>query len=121
MLLSLWLVPGRLFRPEYMSDLLPLLAVLNARLACLFVGATALRPSSACDSLVGALAVANPPVRRAGDDTSKSSSSSAPPRKSHFCNREEGSKRSVSAERKRRCAVNQRLPLVRGACTTSIH
>lgn len=85
MLLSLWLVPGRFFRLEYMSDLLLLLVVLRARLACLMVGATVLRPFPDCDCLDGALAAATPPIRSAGDDTSNSSSSSAEPGRRDFC------------------------------------
>lgn len=42
MLVSLWLVPGRFFRSEYMSDrALLLLAVLKVRLALLSVGVEA--------------------------------------------------------------------------------
>lgn len=84
MLLSLWLVPGRFFRPEYMNDLLLLLAVLNVRLACLFDGAAALRSPPACDCLDGALDAVSPPVCLADDSTSKSSSSSAPSGGCHF-------------------------------------
>ena len=116
MLLSLWLVPGRFFRPEYMNDLWLLLAALNVRLACLLVGATVSLPSSAGDCLVGALTAATPPVRRADDDTSKSSSSSAPPGERHLCNREKGSKRSANIEEKHGRVMmgsQRRLPLVR--------
>lgn len=79
MLFSLWLVPGRFFRPEYMIDrVLLLLAVLKVRLALLWVGADALAPTATRDCLVGASAgAAASVVLRADDDaTSKSSSSS---------------------------------------------
>lgn len=81
MLVSLWFVPGRFFRLEYMSDrVLLLLAVLKVRLALLWVGADVRTPPAARHCLVGGsvAAVANSAGLRADDDgTSRSSSSSA--------------------------------------------
>lgn len=121
MLLSLWLVSGRFFRPEYMNGPLLLLAALNVRLACLLVGAAELLPLPARDCLVGALAVATPPMRRADDDTSTSSSSSARPGGRDFSNHEEEeeSDRLVLDERRNVRAMMYTLHSC--ACTPFIH
>lgn len=79
MLLSLMLVPGRLFRREYINDrLLLLLAALIVRRAVLWVGGATLTPPTARECIAGASGVAVPVFPWEGDDaTSKLSSSSA--------------------------------------------
>ncbi len=77
MLVSLWLVPGRFFRPEYRSERLLLLAVLNVRFAFVGIGAAALSSPTARGGRFGAPAAAAPELRADDDATSRSSSSSA--------------------------------------------
>ena len=101
MLVSLWLVPGRFFRSEYMRDWLLLLPVLNVRVALVGVGAAAPAVPTARGCLVAPPGGAAPALLADDDATSTSSSSSARSRRAALHLGEE-SERLARAQRRKR-------------------